>query len=82
MLDDEEAVLGELQNEDECASTEAVENDVAQGAAARSVASIRWSSSRGNDSRRRKSLGDEAAGSKAVAECTRSAGSGQAALQK
>jgi hypothetical protein len=34
VLDDEEAVLGELQNEDERASTEAVENDVAHGAAA------------------------------------------------
>ena len=34
MLDDEEAVLGDFQDEDECAATEAVEEDVAVGAAA------------------------------------------------
>jgi hypothetical protein len=35
VLDDEEAVLGELEDEDEYAAAKAVEEDVAEGAAAR-----------------------------------------------
>jgi hypothetical protein len=57
MLDDEEVVLGDFQDEDEYTAAEAVENDVAQGAAARVLGGFAGGVHGGNDSRRRKGLG-------------------------
>ena len=72
MLDDEEAVLGELEDEDEYAAAESVEEDVPQGAAAGVLGGFAGGVHGGNDSRRRNGLGGEAAGSKAVAEAPHS----------